>query len=363
MQFFMPTKLYIEHEAVMNHAAELAALGTRALIVTGRYSAAKNGSLADVKAALESFSVRYDIFPEIEENPSVDTVMKGRDFGMKCGADFVVGIGGGSALDAAKAIALMIKQSDKSVNYLYEPGGSDAALPVVCVPTTCGTGSEVTSVFILTRHELRAKGSSPHKLFPTLALVDGKYLSSAPRNVLNDTAIDALGHLIESHINIKATDMTRMLTLEGLRVWSRSRDILTGERTPDENDYLEMMTASTLGGMAIAHTGTTLPHGLSYGITYEMGMPHGKAIGYFLAGYLAAAPADLTKEVLDIIDFGSPEEFREFYRTVCNPYTVPDDLIITVVDGIMRRGDKLAPCPFETSRQVVENIAFYMKKG
>ena len=94
-----------------------------------------------------------------------------------------------------------------------------------------------------------------------------------------------------------------------------------------------------------------------------MGMPHGKAIGYFLAGYLAASPAGLTKEVLDIIGFNSPEEFSEFYRIVCNPETVPDDLIITVIDGIMRRGDKLAPCPFETSRQVVENIAFYIKKG
>ena len=362
MQFFMPTKLYIESNAVRNHAAELASLGTRALIVTGRSSAAKNGSLADVKEALESFSVEYDVFPEIEENPSVETVMKGRDFGLECGSDFVVGIGGGSALDAAKGIALMVRQREKTVDYLYEPGGSDDALPVACVPTTCGTGSEVTSVFILTRHDLRAKGSSPHKLFPRLALVDGKYLASAPRSVLNDTSIDALGHLIESHINTKATDITRMITREGLRVWSESRDILTGSRAPDETDYLRMMTASALGGMAIAHTGTTLPHGLSYGITYEMGMPHGKAIGYFLAGYLDAAPSDMTKDILSIIGFRSTEEFKAFYTAVCEPETVPDELIQNVVDNQLRRGDKLALCPFDTPRETVEKIAYYMRK-
>ena len=161
MFFYMPAKVYCENNCVRAHAKELASFGKKALIVTGKSSAFKNGSIADVQAALSDHGVECAVFNEVEENPSVETVMKGRDRGLAEGADFVIGIGGGSPMDAAKAIALMIRQKDAGVEYLYDSSAVTDALPVVCIPTTCGTGSEVTAVSVLSRPSLRAKGSIP----------------------------------------------------------------------------------------------------------------------------------------------------------------------------------------------------------
>ena len=180
MKYYMPTKLYSESGCIGKHSAELAALGSHALIITGKSSSKLNGSLDDVISALESRSVKYTIFDRVEENPSVGTVMAARDEGLACGADFVIGIGGGSPLDAAKAAALMMKNREKTWEFLYETVPAEA-LPLAAVPTTCGTGSEVTGVAVLTRHDMRTKLSAKHKVFPDIALIDGKYLLKAPR--------------------------------------------------------------------------------------------------------------------------------------------------------------------------------------
>ena len=230
MFFYMPTKVYCENNCVRAHAKELASFGQKALLVTGRNSAFKNGSLRDVQEALSECGVGHAVFNEVEENPSVETVMKGRDRGLAEGADFVIGIGGGSPMDAAKAIALMIRQKDAGADYLYDAEAVTEALPVVCIPTTCGTGSEVTAVSVLTRHSIRTKGSIPHKIFPQLALLDGRYLMAAPRSVICDTSIDALSHMYESYLNTKSTDCSRMCVDAGLKMWARSRKaVLSGQ--------------------------------------------------------------------------------------------------------------------------------------
>ena len=127
--FYMPVKVYEESEAVLNHAADIAKFGKKALIVTGRRSAYANGSYDDIIAALAGNGVDHVVFNEVEENPSVNTIMKARDFGIAQGADFVIGVGGGSPLDASKAIALMIKKADKDASYLYKPDGADRGYP------------------------------------------------------------------------------------------------------------------------------------------------------------------------------------------------------------------------------------------
>ena len=155
--FYMPVKVYEETNVIQNHAKEIAAFGKKALIVTGRRSAFANGSYADLTKALEQEGVSFAVYSEVEENPSVHTIMKARDFGVSEKVDFVIGIGGGSPLDASKAIALMIKKADKGADYLYKPDGDSKALPIVAIPTTCGTGSEVTPVSVLTDTEKQVK--------------------------------------------------------------------------------------------------------------------------------------------------------------------------------------------------------------
>lgn len=357
MVFKMPVLVYEEKDCVKNHAAELAGLGKKAMIVTGRYSAKENGSLSDVQAALDSQGTAYIVFDGVEENPSVETVMKARTIGIQEQADFVIGIGGGSPMDAAKAIALMIANADKDTAFLDEKGQAAACLPVAAVPTTCGTGSEVTGVSVLTRHDRQTKASIAHKIYPQLALVDAKYLAAAPEQVLRNTAADAFAHLVESYLNTNATDYSRMFVREGLMVWSRSKDIFSGKRKPSMEDFRNMMNASTYAGMAIAHTGTALPHGLSYYVTYELGIAHGKACAYFLAGYVREAnPAD-RKEVLKLAGFADVEEMAAYLDQVCDLAPLPQELLERAAGGIGSNKAKLRNCPYPADIQVLKRIA------
>ena len=353
MFFYMPTKIYSEAGCVKKYAGEWADLGRKALIVTGK-SSGKNGSLQDVKEALKKEGKEFCVFDRIEENPSIETVMELRTFGLSEGADFVVGIGGGSPMDAAKAAALMMAQPEKGAEFLYE-NGSDSALPLVEVPTTCGTGSEATPYSILTIHAKRIKKSLPHKVFPAYALVDGSYLKSAGRNVLANTAVDALAHCMESYVNSNATDFSRMLSLYGMQLWSSVKNVLIGAAA-GEKEYGTLMTASTIAGMAISHTGTALPHGLSYYFTYEKGIPHGKAVGYVLPGYLkAAAPGD-RKTVLMAAGFPDLQYFTSFLHGLIGKREKDPALLDRAVTGLLADPSKLKNAPFPVNEEVLRKI-------
>lgn len=353
MYFYLPTKLYSERDCVKKYAAEWAALGKKALIVTGK-SSAHNGALADVTEALTQAHTAYCIFNETEENPSIEMVMKVRDYGLQEQADFVIGIGGGSPMDASKAIALMMAHPEKEADFLYEKG-DDSALPVVEVPTTCGTGSEVTPYAILTIHAKRTKSSLPHRIYPAYALIDGKYLMSASRNVLVNTAVDALGHFIESYINVNATDYSRMICEYGMKLWSSAKNVLIGAAlTEEESDRL--MKASAMAGMAISQTGTALPHGLSYYLTYENKVPHGRAVGYFLPGYLAQAKPMLRREVLSLIGFPDIQYFASFIHKLIGHMDAEDALIEKAVQGMMSNEAKLKNVPYQVTAEMLYQI-------
>lgn len=361
MQYYIPTKVYQEIDAVKVHAEELSDYGSCALIVTGKYSARANGALADVEAALDAYGKKHVQYDEIEENPSVETVMKATEFGKRNGVDYVIAIGGGSPMDAAKAIAIMLANPEENADYLYESVAHAKALPVVTIPTTCGTGSEVTGVAVLTVHAKRTKASLPHRVFPVLALADPKYLKTASKKVIGQTAIDALGHMIESYLNRTATDYSRMFVNQGLKVWARSKDALLGMREMTDEDYSNFLLASTLAGMAIAQTGTTIPHSLSYAITYELGVPHGIAIGYFLPGYIREADETDQEYLLSAIGFTSVDEFADFFQVVSDCGILPEENIRQVVDIVAENKAKLALCPYPLDKEVLLRIASWGK--
>ena len=419
MKLYMPTEVYSEKNCVFNHSRELAALGSHALIVTGKHSSRINGSLEDVTAALERENIPYLIFDRIEENPSVETVMKACSLGLQDGADFVIGVGGGSPMDAAKAIALMMANPEQDAGFLYakpeKSGLIRPALPVACVPTTAGTGSEVTPYSILTRSvlpeivlttlpenikttalsgsesisgmsnrkgynsntnsqsgytsnannqpgnipnlaaasgisfphlEKKTKHSISHRIFPRLALVDVTYLQTASKSGCINTAVDTLAHLIESHLNTNSTDYSRFYSEMGLRTWAKVKDkLLRYEIGEDERRLL--MNACTLGGIAIAHTGTSLPHGLSYSITCEMGIPHGKAVGIFLPGFLRSyGDREEAMRVLSLLDFGSEQTFAEYIRQLLGEVTISDSLWEEDVEGLLSNPTKRKNYPF-----------------
>lgn len=357
MKFYMPTKVYHERGAVKNHREEMALLGKKALIVTGTHSSRENGSLSDVTEALEATNTSYTVFDRVEENPTVACVMEAAILGRKEGVDFVVGVGGGSPMDAAKAIALMIQNRDSSEEVLYQDI-SLRALPVVEVPTTCGTGSEVTPYAILTRRDKQTKQSISQKFFPDLALVDGKYLEKAPLSVITNTAIDALGHMLESCFHTQATDYSRMLCQYAMEVWGSATGMLYGME-PEEGDYDRLLFASSLAGMAISHTSTSLPHALSYYLTYHKDIPHGKAVGLFLPGFLRALPEQYQMQAamaLRALGFGSLEQFQGFIREMLGTVSLTEGEVEEMVSGVMANPAKLSTALFEVTEEILREM-------
>ena len=394
----MFTEVINEEYAVLHHANEIARLGRKALIVTGRHSAKRNGSLMELQKVLQDTGTEYVIYDRIEENPCVNTIKEARDLGVSKGADFVIGIGGGSPMDAAKAVAILLYHSDRDEGFLYEiphrdrcdKNGHTLAFPVVVIPTTCGTGSEVTGVSVLTRHDLKTKKSLPHKVYPALALLDPRYLMYAPYEVLRDTAVDAMSHLIESYINTNATAVTRAKVLEGLKIWSRGKDVILGARrvgyNKDEHagnvsDFVrrnsdperaaaekatelkllgDMLRASNIAGEAIAVTGTSLPHALSYRLTYNAGIKHGPATGIFQPGFMKFADEDSRKKLLDAMDFDNLDDFKYFLGCVCDMNNISDTdygiIVEKSIKDILRDPARIEKVPYPVNREVLENI-------
>ena len=350
---YIPVKLYSEKNAVLSHSGELSALGEKALIITGKSSAVKCGALDDIISALEKEGRLYTVFSEVEENPSVETVTRAAAFGISEGADFVIGVGGGSPLDAAKAAAFLMKGHSREQLYLES---DDSHLPLALVPTTCGTGSEVTPYSVLTRHEKRTKKSISHNIFADIALVDGKYLAAAPERIIKSTAMDALGHLIESFINTRADEYSRMFVSHGLELWRKN---MTGE---GEMDPRQMMDCSAIAGLAITLTSTGIPHGLSYSLTYDHGIPHGIAVGYFLAGFLYQSPAELREPVLEKTGLSSPEELDDLYTSFFGETAVPCETLERAAASLWENSSKLATAPFDIDYEGLRKIVFYHRQ-
>lgn len=350
MQLYMPTKVFSEENCVKNHARELGALGKKAMIVTGRHSAKSCGALADVRAALETQGVGYTLFDRVEENPSIETVMAAREAALSQKVDFFIGIGGGSPMDAAKAISLMTANpaETEAVLYTQKPLGY---LPVVCIPTTCGTGSEVTPYAILTRHALRTKKSISHKIFPALALLDAKYLKTMSRRGLVSTAVDALAHLLESYLNANTNELNRIYSREGLHLWGQFKDRLA-ENALTDSDYALMLHASAAAGMSITHTGTSIPHAMSYPVTYELGIPHGTAVGMFLGGFVEGYPDKKDAQAaMDVLGFEDAAALRRYLLKLLGVVEVPQRILETGADLLLSDPAKLKNYPFPIEKE------------
>lgn len=325
-KFNMPTELYFGRNCLVDNYEKLK-IGSKALIVTGKSGAAKSGALKDVGEALEKCGVDYRIFDRVVNNPDLDNVGEGAFFCKQEKADFIIAVGGGSPMDAAKAIAALAVNDMRAEDLI---GGvlKNRPLPAIAVPTTSGTGSEVTPYSILTVPGQQTKMNfySPYS-FPVTAFADPAYTMSMPREVTIDTSFDAFSHLLESYLSKKSTPFNDAVALEGIRAWSEC----IGEMKNDGLDYVireKLMYASTVGGIAITHTGTTMIHAMGYSLTFFKGIPHGRANAMLIGEYLKYN-YDLCKDkidrVLEITGFENIDEAAGFFLSGTGETPILDD--------------------------------------
>ena len=354
--YFMPADCYFGRGCVNEHKNAMAKLGNKAMVVTGRTSAKKNGAQKDITDALDALGIKWVLFDEIGENPDVETVERAAKTAIAEGVEFFIGIGGGSPMDASKAIAVMAAAPEKGTDALWNADAK--ALPIVCVPTTAGTGSEVTQYAILTLHAKKTKSSIAAHIFANVSYLDPKYMDTLPARTTNNTAVDALTHLIESYLSVKANYVSRKIVEMGLSIFKDCIPALRSREYPaDVRDKLMLMSA--LGGAAIAQTMTSLPHGMGYFLTYEKGLAHGMANGVLTQAYVEQFPAGdaHVAKLLECLGFADTKELGAFLDDVLDhEATYTEDDLNYYTDRFMEQTGKIATFPYPLTRDDIYNM-------
>lgn len=274
----LPTEVLFG-EGVSSQAGECAAkMGSRALLVTGKSSAQKCGALDRILPSLKSAGVEIAVFDDVEPNPSISTLSEGAGRARDFNADIIIGIGGGSPLDAAKGIAVVAVNEEPPERYFSEVPENDP-LPVIAVPTTSGTGSEITPYAVITdtSTDTPAKRTIRSPLiYPRFALVDPELTYSMPASVTADTGMDAFSHALEGCLCSKRNPVTDAIAMKAIcLILKHLRQAYDSPENADARSGMSM--ASFLSGVVIAHTGTELIHSMGYRLTLRFGVPHGRA--------------------------------------------------------------------------------------
>jgi len=289
---YMPTKI-VSGEGVIGKDPAILALGERCFIVCGRNSAKACGALDDVASALESQGIAYEVYNKITENPLVSICHEGGKQAAEFGADFIIAIGGGSPLDASKAIAAYAANPELEPLDIYGDI-KNMPLPIIAIPTTAGTGSEVNYYSVLTIDGKNVKKTYKNlNSYPKYAILDPKYTETLSLNYTVSTALDAFCHCIEAYLSPKANEVSRMFAVSGAKKLYR----VLGElyKLTDCECVIEAMkpyrydllTAACAGGITINAAGTGFNHPLGYNLTLYNGIPHGRACGAFMEEYVA----------------------------------------------------------------------------
>ncbi|MBM4332683.1 MAG: iron-containing alcohol dehydrogenase [Deltaproteobacteria bacterium] len=255
--------------------------GNKILLVVDQ-GFAKSGPLEKITDALKKEKISFVLFDAVEPEPQGETAEQCGFLAKNEGCDFVLGVGGGSAMDTAKAAAILATNGGRVRDYQGLDKVPRPGLPKGMVPTTAGTGSEVTftAVFINTEEKKKAGINSVH-LFPEMSVLDPELTLSLPPAVTAFTGMDALAHAIESYTSLSANPLSEMVSLEAIRRIGKSlrQAVATGS---DLGARSEMLLGSLLAGIGLANAGVTAVHSLSYPLGGRFRVPHGVGNGLLL---------------------------------------------------------------------------------
>lgn len=258
-------------------------VGRRALVVTDA-TLVQLGLVDRVTARLARAGLEAQVFAEVEPDPSVETVRRGAALAAEYGPDWVVGLGGGSAMDAAKAIWILYERPDLhpgEINPMVAPGLRKKAR-LITIPTTSGTGAEVTWGIVLTdTAERRKMGLGHRENVADLAIVDPALVMGLPPRLTADTGLDALAHAVEGYTCAWHTDLTDGLCLQAARLIFRylARAVADGA---DAEARERLHNAATCAGLGFGNAMASVAHALGHALGAVFHVPHGRAVGLFL---------------------------------------------------------------------------------
>lgn len=300
--YYLPVNLIFGRGKAELIGAEAAKYGHKALVVTGHGSTKKSGLLDRAVGYLKAAGVESVIFDKVSQNPLTTTAIEGAQIAKDNGCDVVVALGGGSIMDCAKGIAFIVKNDGDINDYIFNIKHSDEALPLILVPTTCGTGSEGNGFAVLTNPDTGDKKSLRcPAIVGKASIIDSELMETMPKSVLASVGFDALCHCMEAYISKIGQPITDMLAMEGMKLIGKHLvPVYQGTGTADDWDAVTW--ASTIGGMVINTAGVTLAHGMEHPASGLRNIVHGRGL------------AALTPVITQMSISGAPEKFAVISR-------------------------------------------------
>ncbi len=323
--FNIPINVVSGKGCVKENSSLLSPVGKKCIIVTGGSSAKKSGALDDILFALTKENIESIIYDGIGPNPRLDHCFEAAERARAFGADFVIGIGGGSPLDAAKAVAVYATNSSFTLYDIYSSEKRNKALPIVLIGTTAGTGSEVGKVSVLTDPATgRKKSIAPTDCFPCLTFADPTYTHSMPYSITVSTALDALAHALEGYMSKKCSDIPTLFGEKAIDlIWQGLVCLYETKENPDEEMREALYYGSLYAGITLAYCGTAFPHPLGYILTENYGLPHGKACTAFMSEFIDRSKEferEKTEKVLAIMK----TDKDTFKKIICDLTDLPE---------------------------------------
>jgi len=281
-EFATSNKIIFGREAFNSLKEETKFIGKKALIVTGKRFLKESGLKERLEEVLSSNKIEWVYFDGIPSDPEVRLVDEGRRIARENGCDFVIGIGGGSSIDVAKAIAVLFDKPLKTIDYINGTKIGKKGIPCIAIPTTSGTGSEVTKNSVLTDPERKAKRSlRENVVLPDIAIVDPLLTLTLPPDLTAWTGLDALVQAIESYVSKGANVLTDSIALQASILILKN--LLTAVRDGDNLEAREAMSiGSMMAGMALANARLGAVHGLAHPLGINYRIHHGLICGVLL---------------------------------------------------------------------------------
>lgn len=273
--FFIPTKIEFGTGLALRLGELCRREGFRSAMVVADPAVLASRAIDQALESLNTAGLRSFTWSQVQPNPTDLDVVAGLDAFQRQEADVIVGIGGGSALDTAKGIAVLAANGGAVRDYAGGSPTPKRAWPLVLLPTTAGTGSEVTANISITDTATNEKLAlrHPHN-YATVAILDPSLLASLPAGAAASSGMDALTHAVESYVSVRATPLTRVLAYEATRLIGESLSPFVADRA-DAFHGQQMLYGSCLAGIAISHTGTGSAHAVARALGGPFGVAHG----------------------------------------------------------------------------------------
>lgn len=375
-EFFVPTKIVFQEHAVKNRLVEqIKAFKVSTIILITDKGVVSAGLLKEALATLDQAGIKYAVFDEVEPNPSTDTCMKAFQAAQAIGAGATVAIGGGSAMDVAKAVGILMTNGGDLESYEGPNKFENQMLPMIGIPTTAGTGSELTPFVVITIRSRHYKMTIfGIKCLPQVALLDPTLLSTVPSHIAAACGMDVLTHAVESFINLQASPITDAYACEAMRLIGKYLRAYVANRG-NMTAAGAMLVASSMAGVSfgVARLGNVhamahplggffdLPHGVANAILlphimrYNLLADSGKyrriaeLLGEECSGLSDREAARLAIEAVEELsrDIGIPRSLKEV--------GVTPDLISPMSADAMKSGNILIN-PRQTTLQDIENL-------